>query len=487
MRINISYLETVTAKINIAVKEKRNLLVCRALGCLALSVLVVLGQLPLAFGFEAHIVGIKAEIEDGIAEYVVINKVYYDVARDKGVDPNNEWVELYNPTDTAVDLANWQICDNYECDTLSAESLEIPAFGFVFITGYNGALLYWNIPEEVPVIMLNSLIGNGLDNDADMLLLKDSQGDIVDQMNWGVPEESWANYNENVWNSGCLDIAEGHTLARVPNGFDTGKPSDFKDLAMPYIEVLSPNGGETWYVGRSYDIMWAATNPNGDDTNLSIDIWYSKDSGSTWANIAQNTENDGTYNWRVPLFIGDYYMPSNKARIKIMATGPENFLVQDWDMSDSDFCPPIDYSLLTSEELAYLQSVGMGPVGDLFGLPASTQEPDILESQPEADLPEAGIIETVTSAAGEVINIPSPQPEIGLPETGIMQTVTSSTEEVTGIPEPITLTTTPSDTETFQGQNKSDPTENPGEKKEEIETIIKEETINLGENENKED
>ena len=302
-------------------------------------------------------------ITAGVWQKIVINKVYYD-ADEKHMDCgcggcseyNNEWVELYNITASPLDLSGWKICDNNLCDNLSGT---IPAGGFAVITNKDTTWNYWEILSGVLKIVLNSRIGDGLENTADMLLLKNASSTIVDQMNWGIPTSTWPNYNENVWNPGVPDVAEGHILARVPTGFDTDLPSDWHDLGLPQVTVIWPNGGEILYVGDTYTIQWSATNPNGTDTDLTIDIYYSKDSGNTWAKITSTstTENDGTFEWRIPLFIGSYYVPSHHARIKVVAYGPENFMVQAWDMSDHDFCPPIDYSMLTDEEKAQVEQL----------------------------------------------------------------------------------------------------------------------------------
>ena len=288
---------------------------------------------------------------------IVINKVYYDVDSNHGNENDNEWIELYNSNEVPIDISNWQICDNNDCDVISTTSNLISAHGFALITNKNTTWNYWGIPAGILKINLDSPIGNGLHNDADMLILKNSQGNIIDQMNWGVPTTTWPNYNSNIWDPGVADVAEGHMLARVPAGVDTDTTADWHDLGLPQVQVIWPNGGEVLYVGGTYTLQWLATNPNGTNTALSIDIYYSADSGSTWANIVTGTENDGAYNWTIPLFINGYYIVSHHARIKVVATGPENFMVQAWDMSDADFCPPIDYSLITDEEKAQVDQL----------------------------------------------------------------------------------------------------------------------------------
>lgn len=123
------------------------------------------------------------------------------------------------------------------------------------------------------------------------------------------------------------------------------------------VVMIYPNGGEVWWVGRSYNILWQAHNSAGSDDELSISLWYSADSGGSWAPIVASTSNDGVYRWRVPLFIGDYFTPSERARIKVVAYDPSGRIVGD-DISDEDFCPPIDFSLLTDEEREKLKELG---------------------------------------------------------------------------------------------------------------------------------
>jgi len=306
---------------------------------------------------------ISNTITSGIWLKILINKVYYDVDDAHGGDTDewkHEWIELYNPLSNDVNLKNWEICDNTDCKTIHPD-VSIPALGYALLSHDASTWQqYWEVPAGVEKINLGGAPSHlALDNTADMLVLKNADGVVIDQMNWGAPDSSWPNYNLDVWNPGAPDVAAGHMLGRVPSGYDTDQPSDFKDLALPTVSVIWPNGGETLWVGRTHDLKWTATNPNGDNNALSIDILYSKDSGATWAKIATSTENDGIFSWRVPLFINGYYVPSSRARIKVMARGPENFMVQNWDMSDTDFCPPIDYSLLTEEELAYLKEMGM--------------------------------------------------------------------------------------------------------------------------------
>ncbi len=288
---------------------------------------------------------------------LIINKVYYDVDGEHGEEGDNEWVEIYNPNNTPVDISGWNIEDNTWNDVIPASD-PIPAHGFAVITGQATTWDYWQIPDEVVKIVLNENIGNGLGNSGDRVILMTPDTSIVDMMSYG--GDTFA------FDPSCPAVAQGHMLARVPTGHDTDTAADWQDLGPPEVELTYPVGGEIWWVGHHYDITWIAANPNGEDSELSIDLYYSADSGSTWAQIADDTDNDGVYDWRVPLHINGYYVPSDQARIKVIATGPENFMAQDQDESE-DFCPPIDYDLLTEEELAYLAGLESGSGQDTTG------------------------------------------------------------------------------------------------------------------------
>ena len=277
-----------------------------------------------------------------------INKVYYNVAADRGAEGVNEWVEIYNQTDIPLDISGWQICDNTSCDTIPLLTPLIPAQKYAVIVADPGTVssllpTYWYLPSEVTMINLGGEIGNGLHNDNDMLILKRPDGVVIDQMNWGTPDTGWTNYNTNVWDPGVADVAEGNVLARVPSGYDTDQASDWEELVPPSVNLIYPDegGSYTWYWTYSYTITWTATNNNGDDDDLDISIFYVKDenhdniiSASDTTNvIAETTDNDGSFNWTVPSgFLGYIW-------VYLVATGPENPMLNTGTISGSIYDP----------------------------------------------------------------------------------------------------------------------------------------------------
>lgn len=259
-----------------------------------------------------------------------INKVYDDVGPGRGAEGDNEWVELYNQTNTSINLTGWKLCDGALCDAFPTTTKRIPAGGFALVTSATSTFDYWNVPSGIQRIVLpDGRIGDGLGDHADMLVLKRPDGAIVDQMNWGTTSPAWVNVNADVWSPGVTDDAEGSMLARKPTGFDTNSVSDWVSLLPPVIDLVSPDEGDfgsIWKQGEVRNILWTAHNQNGPDSALKIGLYLIKDTNGnhvidkndTIKTITAKTDNDGQYQYKVPGgFKGD-------AWIRAIATGPEN-------------------------------------------------------------------------------------------------------------------------------------------------------------------
>ena len=148
--------------------------------------------------------------------------------------------------------------------------------------------------------------------------------------------------------------------------FDASRPAtiDTSDanfsISLPYIQVLSPNGGETWVIGTQHDITWRAVGTISD--NLKIE--YSKDNFSTSTVISNGEANDGIYTWTsVP---NDY-----STTVKVRIT--DNNRTQITDMSDASFsiANPIIHvtrpnggELLTVDDVEAITWENTGSVGN---------------------------------------------------------------------------------------------------------------------------
>jgi len=203
---------------------------------------------------------------------VVISEVFYDTP---GTDSQEEWVELYNGTGSAVDLSGWTITDNNG----TGASITIPggtiiqsgtyltvatnSLGFNAIYGYD-ADVYGSLPA--------------LNNTGDALILADNTSSVVDAVAWeggassGVPA-GWGS-------SSAPSASTGSSIVRTSVTSDTDSFSDWSSA--------SGNG-----------------NPQTQPTNTPpIAVANGPYSGNTGANIsfssAGSSDSDGTivsYNW----------------------------------------------------------------------------------------------------------------------------------------------------------------------------------------------
>jgi hypothetical protein len=125
---------------------------------------------------------------------------------------------------------------------------------------------------------------------------------------------------------------------------------DFSDssftIALPQIEIATPNGGEEWRIGTTYTIEWTDIIAE----NVKIDLWtdiiaenvkidlYRAD--TSYHPISLSTASDGLYNWRIPTEIDS----AHDYRIMVRSTANENVV----DFSDDPFsilAVPGDFTL----------------------------------------------------------------------------------------------------------------------------------------------
>jgi len=100
---------------------------------------------------------------------VVINEIAWAGTTDSSGD---EWIELYNPTSTPVDLTGWIIEDD-EAANYVIDTGVISARGYFLIEDSEDSI---NVPSD-------ALSGLSLANTGDSLVLKDEAGVVIDSVN----------------------------------------------------------------------------------------------------------------------------------------------------------------------------------------------------------------------------------------------------------------------------------------------------------------
>lgn len=98
----------------------------------------------------------------------------------------------------------------------------------------------------------------------------------------------------DLWN--ITEPSSNQCIMRVQDQIDPNTFDDSDDVFVIYnLHLLTPNGGEQLIANRPYQIQWESDKPL-----QNVNLGYSANAGGQWESIAENTENHGSYPWRVP-------------------------------------------------------------------------------------------------------------------------------------------------------------------------------------------
>jgi len=158
--------------------------------------------------------------------HILISEVYYDVESGRGAETVNEWVELYNPADTPVDIGGWSIGDSALGRLLPGGTI-VPAGGVILITNEEGLGEIWpEIPGNVTIVALGlSINAGGLSNTGDALFLRDPSAELVDSVSWGS--------NTDAFDPAVPDADEGESIERIDLEVDTDTAADWTVNPLP--------------------------------------------------------------------------------------------------------------------------------------------------------------------------------------------------------------------------------------------------------------
>ncbi|MEW6237624.1 MAG: cohesin domain-containing protein [Candidatus Omnitrophota bacterium] len=91
------------------------------------------------------------------------------------------------------------------------------------------------------------------------------------------------------------------------------------------LQIVSPNGGETWQAGTTHNIAYSAKNYYS--VIASVSMSYSIDNGTSWNLIAAPVLLSGSYSWTIP------NTPSTACMVKISSVTDDSII----DVSDNNF------------------------------------------------------------------------------------------------------------------------------------------------------
>ena len=216
----------------------------------------------------------------------------------------------YKVNITAIN--NWNLSDSDESSTTFSivdttpptVTVANPSTGVIWPCGSNRTI-QWTASDSIGGVSgIKSLnISSSNDNGINWLQIVSNIANNGTYL-WSVPNFPSTNYIVRVE---AIDAS-----GNLGNGI-SGKFS-IADQTPPTIQIISPNGGESYQVGynplTNPVIQWTASDNIGVQK---VDISYSINSGSSWIPISSGTANTGSYYWSIP------NTPSTNCYIKIKA------------------------------------------------------------------------------------------------------------------------------------------------------------------------
>lgn len=159
----------------------------------------------------------------------IINEVMADPAA--VTDDVGEWVEIYNPGSTSIDLKGWRIVSNNDAAHTIATSVVVAAGGYV-VLARNGTA------SQNGGVTASYVYGTGLTlaNASDWIALRNATGASVDSVAWATSVPSGSTRGVTDPGADNLDVkgANWHTAATVYGKGDKGTPGARNDgYAVP--------------------------------------------------------------------------------------------------------------------------------------------------------------------------------------------------------------------------------------------------------------
>ncbi len=168
-----------------------------------------------------------------------------------------------------------------------------PNGGERWMTGQTYDII-WDCPDEAEVDMVDIFIKDKRVSDEWITPIKSLIKCSLEKYSWKIGDIS---SGEN-----CFKIQLRHVAGSQPLIDESDNYFSIVE-ATPSITVLSPNGGERWVTGQTYDITWESTGIE------KINIWLNaKDNTTESIDIAILDASLGKYSYAIPSFVtpGDY-------------------------------------------------------------------------------------------------------------------------------------------------------------------------------------
>ena len=197
-------------------------------------------------------------------------------------DGSYSWTVPDAPSDSC--LVRVTDTDGSPSDTSDAVFIISPV-PFITVTSPNGGegwmvgtnhIITWSSAGTSGAVKIEYSTNNGSDW-TEMTASTPDDGDYL----WTVPD---------VPSSSCLVM-----ITDTNGSLSDTSDAVFIISSVPFITLISPNGGEEWMADSTYAVTWSSAGTSG-----AVKIEYSTNNGSDWTDVIASTTDDGTYLWSLP-------------------------------------------------------------------------------------------------------------------------------------------------------------------------------------------
>lgn len=255
-------------------------------------------------------VGLVAGVVGCLGGEIIISEVAWAGSAASSTD---EWIELQNVGDTEVDLAGWTLAfgdvliplGEVNADTLDVRNTTLASGAFLILERTFDDTIS---DIEADIIYKGTLVNGGV-----VIELRDPSEAIVDTVL--LVESGWPAGTARDSDPACCTMertSDGNWVSNnciIRNGLDcdgnplNGTPGQANSAdvlaqwapAVALTSLLEAGG----ILSGSVMVTWEASDPNGPDSALSIDILISDDEGETWSVLIENLANVGSFSWDV--------------------------------------------------------------------------------------------------------------------------------------------------------------------------------------------
>ena len=247
---------------------------------------------------------------------------------------HDEWIELQNLGDVAVDLTGWQLAFGDRLIPLWEVREDAVEVRTSVLEPGEFLILERTDDETISDITADILYTGLLSNPGILIELRNPEGMVVDSvapLETGWPAGSASDgeppyctmerTNSGGWTTNNGIIRNGLDANGNPLNGTPGQPNSAEVLAQwaPLVELTFPTEEEITLSGTEF-VSWVASDPDGEDSALAIALFVTSDEGDEWILVIENIANTESFAWDTTAHpSGDSY------RIRIRALDLEGY------------------------------------------------------------------------------------------------------------------------------------------------------------------